>query len=96
MGQIEQIDIRSEILIEVASMAVLHCRQEMRELANDVYAVRQDMDEYRRLIHAMNIALDMLEVVGDFDSMLKRRISGYAGSPNDEITLVLKRREGEE
>lgn len=89
MEPITQIEIRPDMLIEVLSMAVLHCRQEMKMLADDVYAVRQDIDEYRRLIHAMDIALNMLEVVGDFDSIQKCRISGDAESP---ITLVLKQR----
>lgn len=93
MEPITQIEIRPDMLIEVLSMAVLHCRQEMKTLADDVCAVRQDIDEYHRLIHAMDIALNMLEIVGDFDSIQKCRISGDAESP---ITLVLKQRNSNE
>lgn len=92
MGAITQIEVSPDILIEVLSMAVLYCRQEMRELSDDVDCVRQDVVEYHRLIRTMDMALVMLEVVGDFDSMLKCRISGDAESPSDGMTLVLKRR----
>lgn len=93
MGKITEIEVSPDILIEVLSMAVLHCRREMEALGDDVYAVRQDIDEYHRLIRTMDMALVMLEAVGDFDSMQKCRISGDAESPNDGITLVLKRME---
>lgn len=79
MGQIVQIDIRSEILIEVASMAVLHCRQEIHKLDYDAASVLDDVDEYRRLIRIMDIALDILEAVGDFQSTRLVKISGDGG-----------------
>jgi hypothetical protein len=91
MGQIAQIDIRSEILIEVASMAVLHCRQEIHKLDYDAASVLDDVDEYRRLIRVMDIALDLIEAVGDlgsseFVSISKNNEEVYT----DGTTLVLK------
>jgi hypothetical protein len=91
MGQIARIDIRSEILIEVASMAVLHCRQEIHKLDYDAASVLDDVDEYRRLIRVMDIALDLIEAVGDlgsseFVSISKNNEEVYT----DGTTLVLK------
>lgn len=68
MGQIVQIDIRSEMLIEIVSMAVLRCRQEMNALCDDVNTVLKVTDEYRRLIRVMDVALDLIEAVGDLGS----------------------------
>lgn len=78
-----QIDIRSEMLIEVASMAVLRCRQEMNALCDDVNTVLKVTDEYRRLIRVMDIALNVLEAVADFPSTQLVCISGN-GSPCKE------------
>lgn len=91
MGQIMQIDIRSEMLIEVVSMAVLRCRQEMNALCDDVNTVLKVTDEYRRLIRVMDIALDLIEAVGDlgsseFVSISKNNEEVYT----DGTTLVLK------
>lgn len=91
MGQIMQIDIRSEMLIEVVSMAVLRCRQEMNALCDDVNTVLKVTDEYRRLIRVMDIALDLIEAVGDLGSSEFVSISRN----NEEVytdgtTLVLK------
>lgn len=91
MGQIVQIDIRSEILIEVASMAVLHCRQEIHKLDYDVASVLEDVGDYRRLLRVMDIALDLIEAVGDlgsseFVSISKNNEEVYT----DGTTLVLK------
>ena len=91
MGQITQIDIRSEILIEVASMAVLHCRQEIHKLDYDAASVLDDVGEYRRLLRVMDIALDLIEAVGDLGSSEFVSISRN----NEEVytdgtTLVLK------
>ena len=91
MGQIVQIDIRSEMLIEVVSMAVLRCRQEMNALCDDVNTVLKVTDEYRRLIRVMDIALDLIEAVGDlgsseFVSISKNNEEVYT----DGTTLVLK------
>ncbi len=68
MGQIVQIEVRPDMLVEMLSRAVLHCRREMNELMDDVEAVPQDIDEYRRLFRVMDMALDVLEAVDDFDS----------------------------
>lgn len=76
MGQIE---VRPDILIEVLSMAVMHCRQEIHELDYDVASVLNDIDEYRRLLRVMDIAIDILEVVGDFPSTQLVKISGDGG-----------------
>lgn len=91
MGQIVQIDVRSEMLIEVVSMAVLRCRQEMNALCDDVNTVLKVTDEYRRLIRVMDIALDLIEAVGnlgssEFVSISKNNEEVYT----DGTTLVLK------
>ena len=88
MGKITQIDIRPDILLEVLSMGVLHCRQEMNRLADDAAAVSDDADEYRRLIRVMGIALDVLESVRDFNSFEFVRISGSGEVYDDGATLV--------
>ena len=49
MGQIE---VRQDTLIEVLSMAVLHCRQEIHKLDYDAASVLDDIDEYRRLLRS--------------------------------------------
>ena len=94
MGPITQINVRPAILLEVLSMAVLHCRREMSDLFDDVDAVPQDVDDYRRLIRVMDIALDILEAVGDFDSNEFVQISGTGKHCHDGVTL--ERREGQE
>lgn len=76
MGQIE---VRPDKLIEVLSMAVLHCRQEIHKLDYDAASVLDDIDEYRRLIRVMDIALDLIEVVVDFPSTQLVKISGDGG-----------------
>lgn len=79
MGQIVQIEVRPDKLIEVLSMAVLHCRQEMHRLDYDAASVLDDVDEYRRLLRIMNVALNIIEAVGDFPSTQLVRISGNGG-----------------
>lgn len=79
MGKITEIEVRPDILIEVLSMAVLHCRQEIHKLDYDAASVLDDIDEYRRLIRVMDIALDLIEAVGDFQSTRLVKISGDGG-----------------
>ena len=79
MGAITEIEVRQDTLIEVLSMAVLHCRQEIHKLDYDAASVLDDIDEYRRLIRVMDIALDILEAVGDFQSTRLVKISGDGG-----------------
>ena len=91
MGAITEIEVRSEMLIEVVSMAVLRCRQEMNALCDDVNTVLKVTDEYRRPIRVMDIALDLIEAVGDlgsseFVSISKNNEEVYT----DGTTLVLK------
>lgn len=83
MGVITEIEVRQDTLIEVVSMAVLRCRQEMNALCDDVNTVLKVTDEYRRLIRVMDIALDLIEAVGDFPSTQLVCISGN-GSPCKE------------
>ena len=90
MEQITQIDVRQDVLIEVLSMAVLHCRQEIHELDYDVASVLDDVDEYRRLLCIMDIALDILEAVGDFQSTRLVKISGDGGPCEEGITIERK------
>lgn len=79
MGQIVQIEVRPDTLIEVLSMAVLNCRQEIHKLDYDAASVLDDVDEYRRLLRVMDIALDVLEAVGDFPSTQLVKISDDGG-----------------
>ena len=83
MEQITQIEVRPDILIEVLSMAVLHCREEIHKLDYDVASVLDDFYEYRRLLRIMDIALNVLEAVGDLQSTRLVKISGN-GSPCKE------------
>jgi hypothetical protein len=83
MEQITKIEVRPDKLIEVLSMAVLHCRQEIHKLAYDEASVLDDIDEYRRLIRVMDIALDALEAVGDFPSTQLVKISDDGGPCED-------------
>lgn len=83
MEQITKIEVRPDKLIEVLSMAVLYCRQEIHKLDYDAASVLDDIDEYRRLLRVMDIALDTLEAVGDFQSTRLVKISGD-GSPCKE------------
>lgn len=79
MGTITEIEVRQDTLIEVLSMAVLYCRQEIHKLDYDAASVLDGIDEYRRLIRVMDIALDILEAVGDFQSTRLVKISGDGG-----------------
>ena len=79
MGAITEIEVRQDTLIEVLSMAVLYCRQEIHKLDYDAASVLDDIDEYRRLLRVMDIALDILEAVGDFQSTQLVKISGDGG-----------------
>lgn len=79
MGAITEIEVRQDTLIEVLSMAVLHCRQEIHKIDYDAASVLDDVDEYRRLLRVMDIALDILEAVGDFQSTRLVKISGDGG-----------------
>lgn len=79
MGAITEIEVRQDTLIEVLSMAVLYCRQEIHKLDYDAASVLDDIDEYRRLLRIMDIALDILEAVGDFQSTRLVKISGDGG-----------------
>lgn len=83
MEQSTQIEVRPDKLIEVLSTAVLHCRQEIHKLDYDAASVLDDVDEYRRLIRVMDIALDLVEAVGNFPSTQLVCISGN-GSPCKE------------
>lgn len=83
MEQITKIEVRPDKLIEVLSMAVLNCRQEIHKLDYDAASVLDDIDEYRRLIRIMGVALNALEAVGDFPSTQLVCISGN-GSPCKE------------
>lgn len=93
MGPITQINIRPDMLTEVLSMAVLHCRQEIHNLDYDAASVLEDIDEYRRLIRAMDTALELLEAVGNFSSTEFVRISGDCERCEDGVTLEMRRRE---
>lgn len=79
MEAITEIEVRQDTLIEMLSMAVLYCRQEIHKLDYDAASVLDDIDEYRRLIRVMDIALDILEAVGDFQSTRLVKISGDGG-----------------
>lgn len=83
MRAITEIEVRQDTLIEVLSMAVLNCRQEIHKLDYDAASVLDDIDEYRRLLRVMDISLDILEVVGDFPSTQLVKISDD-GSPCKE------------
>jgi hypothetical protein len=87
MEQITKIEVRPDDLIEVLSMAVLNCRQEIHKLAYDEASVLDDVYEYRRLIRVMDIALDVLEAAGDFPSTQLVCISGDGG-PCEDRTKV--------
>lgn len=93
MESITKINIRQDMLLEVLSRAVLHCRQEMSVLMDDVDAVPQDTDEYRRLVSVMDIAIDILEAVCDFNSDELVQISGIGERCHDGVTLEKKREE---
>lgn len=91
---ITQINIRPDMLTEVLSMTVLHCRQEMHRLSYDEASVLEDLDEYRRLIRAMDTALELLEAVDDFDSTRLVCISGSDKlCEEDGATLEMRRKE---
>lgn len=92
MGQIVQIEVRPDMLIEMLSRAVLHCRREMNELADDAAAVVKDADEYIRLLHDMNTTLDVIRALGDFSSERLVKIAGSEEWCEDGITLVFRRR----
>lgn len=83
MGAITEIEVRQDTLIEVLSMAVLYCRQEIHKLDYDAASVLNDIDEYRRLLRVMDIAIDILEVVGDFPSTQLVKISDDGGPCED-------------
>lgn len=83
MRAITEIEVRQDTLIEVLSMAVLNCRQEIHKLDYDAASVLDDIDEYRRLLHIMCVALNVLETVGDLPSTQLVCISGN-GSPCKE------------
>lgn len=90
MEQITKIEVRPDKLIEVLSMAVLNCRQEIHKLDYDAASVLDDVDEYRRLLRVMDIALDILESVGDFSSTRLVKISGDGGQCEEGITIERK------
>lgn len=79
MGAITEIEVRQDTLIEVLSMTVLYCRQEIHKLDYDAASVLDDIDEYRRLLRIMSVALDTLEAVGAFQSTRLVKISGDGG-----------------
>lgn len=89
-GKMEQIEVRPDRLIEVLSMAVLHCRSEMKTLANDSAAVLDDVDEYLRLLRIMCVALNILDAVADFPSTRLVKISGDGGQCEEGITIERK------
>lgn len=90
MEQITQIEVRQDMLIDVLSMAVLHCRQEIHKLDYDAASVLDDIDEYRRLLRIMDVALDILESVVDFQSTRLVKISGDGGPCEEGITIERK------
>lgn len=92
MGQIVQIEVRPDMLVEMLSRAVLHCRREMGELAHDAAAVANDADEYRRLIRLMDTTLDVIRALGDFSEEKLVKISGSEEWCEDGITLIFRRR----
>ena len=92
MGQIVQIEVRPEMLVEMLSRAVLHCRREMNELADDAAAVVNDADEYIRLLHDMDTTLEVIRALGDFSSEKLVKISGSEEWCEDGITLIFRRR----
>lgn len=94
MEQITQIEVRPDKLIDVLSMAVLNCRQEMHKLDYDAASVLDDVDEYRRLLRIMNVALNIIEAVGDFSSTQFVRISGDGSWCEDGITIDTITRKG--
>lgn len=86
MKDITEIEIRPGVLVEVLSMAVLYCRREIDVLANDVNAVSNDLEEYRRIIRIMDMALDILESVGDFPCTRLVKISA-SDKKNEELEI---------
>lgn len=92
MGQIVQIEVRPDILVEMLSRAVLHCRREMNGLADDAAAVLNDADEYCRLLRDMDTTLDVIRALGDFSSEKLVKISGSEEWCEDGVTLVFRRR----
>jgi hypothetical protein len=94
MEQITQIEVRQDMLIDVLSMAVLNCRGEIHKLDYDAASVLDDVDEYRRLLRIMNVALNIIEAVGDFSSTQFVRISGNGDFYEDGITIDTITRKG--
>lgn len=92
MGQIVQIEVRPEMLVKMLSRAVLHCRREMNEFADDAAAVVNDADEYIRLLHDMDTTLDVIRALGDFSEEKLVKISGSEEWCEDGITLIFRRR----
>lgn len=96
MGPITQINIRPDMLIEVLSMAVLHCRQAIHNLDYDAASVLEDIDEYRRLLRVMDTALELLGAVDGFSSTEFVHISGDGERCEDGVTLEMRRKEEQE
>ncbi len=96
MGQIVQIEVRPDMLTEMLSRAVLHCRREMNELADDTASVLNDADEYRRLLSVMDITLDVIRALKDFSSERLVKITGSEELCEDDITLIFRRRGDDE
>lgn len=94
MEQITQIEVRQDMLIDVLSMAVLYCRQEIHRLNYDAASVLDDVDEYRRLLRIMNVALNVIEAVGDFPTNQFVCISGNGNLCEDGITIDTITRRG--
>lgn len=92
MGRIVQIEVRPDMLVEMLSRAVLRCRREMNEFADDAAAVVQDADEYIRLLRDMETTLDIIRALGDFSSEKLVKIAGSEEWCDDGITLVFRRR----
>lgn len=92
MGQIVQIEVRPDLLIEMLSRAVLHCRKEMNEFADDATAVFNDADKYRRLLRDMDITIDVIRALRDFSSEKLVKIGVSEEWCESGVTLIFRRR----
>lgn len=92
MGQIVQIEVRPDMLIEMLSRAVLQCRREMNGLADNATAVSNDADKYRRLLRDMDTTIDVIRAVRDFSSEKLVKIGVSEEWCEDGVTLIFRRR----
>lgn len=92
MGQIVQIEVRPDMLIEMLSRAVLQCRREMNGLADNAIAVFNDADKYRRLLRDMDTTIDVIKALRDFSAEKLVKIGVSEEWCEDGVTLVFRRR----